>query len=345
MTRDLTRRPTLADVAAEAGVSTVTVSRVVEGSSKVAARTRDKVLAAMETLGYYGNAAASQLVSGRTRTIAVVASNTSDFGYAGTISGLEQRAREQDKALLIAVTEAGDEAVRKTVSTVASQAIAGAVVLDFDAVAHPVLEALPAYLPVVGTARPRGEAPAARPYVEFDEYRGTMLAAQHVIELGHRSVFMLGRPGDETWDRRSQGVQDALDAALLPHYPVFRCESWKPEAGYARASEVLDRYGDVVTALVCANDEIALGAVRAVHDRGLRVPEDVSVIGFDDNALSAFTTPSITTVRQDFPGLGRAALDLLLAVAAGEEVETVPAPAPPVLVVRESTAPPAPGRG
>lgn len=339
------QRPTLADVAEEAGVSMMTVSRVIEGSPKVAPRTRERVHAAMDTLGYFGNAAASQLVSGRARTVGVVTSNTADFGYASTISGIEQRARQRDMAVLIAVIEGGEPAaVRATVSTVASHALAGVVVIDFDPTAHAVVPALPSYLPTVATTAPPDDGRTARPYVFIDEYEGALRAAEHLIELGHRSIFILAPPNDEPAERRSRGILDALNAARLPHYPVIRCADWKPISGYQRATEVLDTYGDAVTAIACANDEIALGAIRAIHDRGLRVPEDVSVIGFDDDPLAAFSRPALTTIHQDFGALGNAAFDLLMALIEG--VEAPPAtPLRPILMVRESTAPPHPGRG
>jgi len=360
-------RPTLSDVAEAAGVSTVTVSRVLENSPKVAARTRAKVRAAMEEIGYFGNAAASLLVSGRSRTIGIVTSDTADFGYARTIAGIEQRARQRDMAVLIVVMEGVDDtALRKTVATTAGQALAGAIVIDYDPVARRILPALPAYLPAVGSTAPPDGGANPRPYVYIDEYGGSVLATQHLLELGHRSVFVLAPPHLEPVERRSRGVLDTLDAAHLPHYPVIRCSDWRAESGYRHTVELLDRYGEAVTAIACANDEIALGAVRAVFDCGLRVPEDVSVVGFDDNPLATYVRPALTTVRQDFARLGGLAFDLLMTLldedgAPGTAAATThddgpgeaPAsggptarePLPTELVVRESTAAPHPARG
>lgn len=338
-------RPTLADVAGHAGVSIVTVSRVIEGSSKVAPKTRERVLASMDHLGYFGNAAASQLVSGHSRAIGVVTSNTADYGYGSAIRGIEQRARQVDIALLIAVIEGSDEqSVHKTVATVASHALAGVVVMDFDPAARAVLPALPAYLPVVSTAAPLSDEETPRPFVAIDEYAGAVRAAEHLVELGHRSVFVLAPPDSGPAERRSTGTLAALTAARLPHYPVVRCADWQPRSGYQGACEILDTYGDDVTAIACANDEIALGAIRAIHDRGLRVPGDVSVVGFDDHPLAAYSLPALTTMAQDFGLLGELSFALLHALINGQELPERRALLPE-LVVRESTAPPNPDRG
>lgn len=338
-------RPTVADVAAEAGVAAITVSRVLEGSDKVAAATRAKVTAAMERLGYYGNAAATQLVSGRPQSIGVVTSNVADYGYGSTIRGIERRAREAQMSILIAViedSEPGD--IRQTVATVASHALAGVVVLDFDEVAHAVIPALPPYLPVVTTTRPEQSRSEERPHVYIDDYLGAVAAAEHLIALGHRSVFVIGQPNYAPGERRTAGTLDVLSAAKLPHYPVVPADSWRPEAGYRAGADLADSYGTDVTAVVCGNDELALGAIRAFSERGLRVPEDISVTGFDDNPMAAYATPALTTVAQDFTALGRASFDLLHALITGEEPPE-PVALVPELVVRETTAAPNPNRG
>lgn len=338
-------RPTIADVARRAGVSTITVSRVIEGSTKVAEATRTKVRTAMNDLGYFGNAAATHLVSGRAGTIAVVTSTTADYGYASTIAGVEHQARRHGMAVLIVVIEGeSEDAIRSTVRTVASHAVAGVVVLDFDPAARAVVPALPGYLPAVSTKGPSVGEALTRPSVSIDEYTGAMRATEHLIELGHRTVFVLAPPHEETREQRSKGVQDALNAALLPQYPIIRCADWQPGSGYTGTRELLDRYGDSVTALACANDEIAFGAIRAIYDAGLTVPGDISVIGFDDSPAAQYSRPALTTVRQDFVALGSSAFDLLRGLLEGRTEITFEHQLPE-LVVRESTAPPNSRRG
>lgn len=334
------QRPTLADVAVAAGVSTVTVSRVIEGSDKVAEKTRERVHDAMDRIGYFGNAAASHLVSGRATAIGIVTSNTADYGYAATIHGIEKRAREMDMSVLISVIEGSDvPSVRKVVSTVASHALGGVVVVDFDAGAHAALPALPKYLPAVSATGQSEGSGVDRPYVLMDEYDGGAMAARHLIELGHRSIFILAPHDTRPTERRSLGILDALTEARLPHYPVIRVEDWRPRSGYNGANELLDNYGDQVTAIACANDEVALGAIRAILDRGLRVPEDVSVIGFDDHPLAAFASPPLSTIRQDFDRVGELSFAVLDALMAGRELPEERR-VQPELVVRGSTAPP-----
>jgi len=334
------QRPTLTDVATAAGVSTVTVSRVIEGSVKVTEKTRERVHEAMDRIGYFGNAAASQLVSGRATAIGIVTSNTADYGYAATIHGIEKRARERDMSVLISVIEGDDEAsIRKTVSTVASHALGGVVVVDFDAGAHATIPALPGYLPVVSATGQSEGSVADRPFVSIDEYQGGAIAAQHLIDLGHRSIFILAPYDTRPTERRSRGILDTLTEARLPHYPVIRCADWRPLSGYNAATEMLDNYGDQVTAIACANDEVALGAIRALLDRGLRVPEDVSVVGFDDHPLAAFASPPLTTIRQDFEKVGVLSFALLDALMEGRELPEE-FRVQPELVVRGSTAPP-----
>lgn len=334
------QRPTLADVASEAGVATATVSRVIEGSAKVAEKTRARVHEAMERIGYFGNAAASQLVSGRATTIGIVTSNTADYGYAATIHGIETRARERDMSILICVIEGSDaSSVRKAVSTVASHALGGVVVVDFDSGAQAVLPALPNYLPAVSTTTQTGGSGVDRPFSLIDEYDGGALAAAHLLELGHRSIFILAPYDTRPTERRSLGILDVLTAARLPHYPVIRCSDWRPQSGYDAANELLDNYANQVTAIACANDEVALGVIRALLDRGLRVPEDVSVIGFDDHPLAAFASPPLTTIRQDFETVGALSFALLEALIEGSELPPTRS-VQPELVVRGSTAPP-----
>lgn len=334
------QRPTLADVATAAGVSTVTVSRVIEGSEKVASSTRDRVHEAMDRIGYFGNAAARHLVSGRASTIGIVTSNTADYGYAATIHGIEQRARELDMAVLISVIEGSDApSVRKAVSTVASNALGGVIVVDFDEAANATLPALPSYLPVVSATGQAGGSGVDRPFASMDEYEGGALAARHLVELGHRSIFILAPFDTRPTERRSQGIIDVLNEARLPHYPVIRCEDWQPKSGYKGANELLDNYGDQVTAIACANDEVALGAIRAILDRGLRVPEDVSVMGFDDHPLAAFSSPPLSTIHQDFEALGVLAFSLLDDLMSDRELPADPR-VEPTLVVRASTAAP-----
>ncbi|MCZ0856749.1 LacI family DNA-binding transcriptional regulator [Actinomyces israelii] len=340
------KRPTIADVANEAGVSTVTVSRVLSRSQKVSDKTRARVEAVMRELGYFGNSAARQLVSGRPETLAIITSETLPYGYAQTISGAEQRARRAGMSSLICVLDRDDEkAVEHAVASTASHQPAGVVVVDYDALAHSAISRIPDYLPVVDVGPPQSGESSGKPYVAIDEYGGAYEVTKHLVELGHTSVFVVAQPNNAPPERRSVGALDALRDARLPLYPIVRCESWEPRSGYRACRRLLEEYGELVTAVVCPNDELALGAVRAVHEAGLSVPEDVSVTGFDGIPLADVVTPTLTTLRQDFTAAGRAAVELLLDLPDRAGAAPSPVVIASELIRGESTTVPHPRRG
>lgn len=340
-----TKPPTLTDVAKFAGVSLSTVSRVVEDSTKVTAATRDKVKAAMQEIGYYGNAAARQLVSGSSSTIGIITSSTSHYGYSRTIEGIEAEARKAGTATLIAVADnESDEAVRQAISIVVSQNPAGVLILDYDSVGAAVLAALPKHLATIAVTS------AGRPFqgtvsVCIDDHAGGYNLGKHLIAQGHRSIFMISPNYYPEQGTRSDGITKALREARLPEYPTFQCDNWLPESGYAKAMEILDNYGDKVTAIVCANDELAVGAMRAIAEKNLRVPDDISCAGFDDHHVAAFLPTALTTIRQDFEQLGISAFQLLADVIANRSVPPNLTVIEPRLIIRESTGPANPSRG
>lgn len=329
--------PTLNDVAERAGVSLSTVSRVVENSDRVAAKTRNKVLGAMEELGYYGNAAARQLASGASSTIGVITSSTTHFGYSRTIEGIEAAARVSGKSTQIAVIDhVEQETVRDSVALVVSQNPGGVLVLDYDEPGHAALQLLPKHLPVVAVSS-KGYASPEVDYACIDDVDGGYVLAQHLLELGHRSIFIVAPRTELGGHTRRIGVERALLEARLPQYPITFCDSWAPADGYAAGRELLEDYGDRVTAVVCANDELAVGVMRAVTEAGLRIPEDVSVAGFDDHDVAGYLQTSLTTVRQDFVELGKEACGMLLKRIVDGPAEVRQVVLDSVLKVREST--------
>ncbi|WP_372594141.1 LacI family DNA-binding transcriptional regulator [Actinotalea sp.] len=340
------RRPTIADVARRAGVSTVTVTRVFDRSARVSPERERRVREAVEELGYFGNGAASSLVSGRFSTVGVIASDTLSFGYAKSLAGIEDAAREARMAVLISVAEGVEpDLVRSTVALVLGQSPAGVIVLDYDEIGSAVLAALPAYVPVVAVSPATGPR-VDRPYVAIDEYTGGRMAARHLLDLGHRTIHLVAPPnyGVET---RTRGVRDEVQEAGAEIGSVVRAREWSSGAGREAMDELLAGSTSPVTAVFCGNDEIALGVYQSLRAHGLRIPEDVSVVGFDDNPVADFSYPRLTTVDQDFMLVGRHAFGLLeRCIAAFEEEEAeVPAAAAivPELRVRDSTAPPRPG--
>lgn len=324
----------MTDVAALAGVSYQTVSRVVNDSPSVADGTRERVLAAIAELNYHPNGAARALVTGRGSTIAVFASNTTLYGYAGIIEGIEDAARRAGLTVTIAVLkEVAATDVEQLARQTLAQPLAGAIALTHDAIGRRALDVVPDAMPAVAVG---GSPATARPRAVLDERGGAVKATRYLLELGHRTVHHVLIPNEAGPADRTVGWCSSLRAARR-RVPAVIQSSWEARSGYEAGVALAGRRD--VTAILCGNDELAIGVIRGLFDNGKRVPEDVSVVGFDDQPFAAFMRPSLTTVCQRFPDLGRTAVELLTAQtrvgATGlHSVVTTD------LVIRESAAPP-----
>ncbi|MEP7763479.1 LacI family DNA-binding transcriptional regulator [Sanguibacter sp. 25GB23B1] len=334
------RAPVIADVARVAGVSVPTVSRVLTGSTPVSDDKRERVMAAIRELGYRPNAAARALVSGRQSMIAIVAGNTTRYGYSTTIQGIEEAARAAGYLVVITVVETPGEggdagAVETTIDLVLGQPVAGVVVLEFDEAGMRATKAFPGTVPMVSAvAIPSAGATAPQAYL--DDRAAAKVATEYLLALGHATVHHVSVPQAVPQMGRTLGWEDALRAAGIEVPPII-AGTWEPASGRDVGLALATR--DDVTAVVCGNDEVAIGVIRGLHEGGKEVPGDVSVIGFDDEPLAAVTIPALTTVSQDFIDLGRRAFRLL-----EQLITTGTAPllssASPELVVRESTGAP-----
>ncbi|MER7480207.1 LacI family DNA-binding transcriptional regulator [Streptomyces sp. NPDC126510] len=327
------------DVAQAAGVSYQTVSRVINGHPNVRDETRERVREAIDTLGFRRNATAFALASGVNRSITVLTSNTLLYGYAATLRGLEEASRAAGHTLGVRVLTPEDDLDRTIAS--AADAGGGLVVIGFDRLGAAALDRVPAHVPcaAVVEAPPPGSSPG-RPAVWADDREAARAATEHLLSLGHDTVHYVAIPAS-TGPRRSvgpraEGWRQALESAGVAA-PEPSGKGWDAQSGY-EAGEKLARDPEA-TAILCGNDDLALGVLRALHHAGRRVPEDVSVIGFDDAPHSAYLTPSLTTVRMDFQGLGRAAFGLLRARLDTDRRASVAVPAEPALVLRESAGP------
>lgn len=326
----------LTDVARLAGVSISTVSRVLTGRTPVSPQLRERVLSAVKELGYRPNAAAQTLVSGRRSTVAVLARNTLRYGYAATLQGIERAARVAGYVVTIAVVQSGeDEDIAEVVDLVLSQPLAGAIVVEFDSVGVAMMEALPQSVPVVSAAgAPRRRGP--RPHAFLDDQEGGRLATEYLLSLGHRTVHHIAIPATRARSGRSWGWRRALQAAGAPVPKVIQAD-YHPESGY-EAGQVLAADPEV-TAVLCGNDELAIGVARAMTEHGRVVPDDVSLVGFDDQPFAQMWLPPLTTVAQDFTDLGRRTFELLLEwLTTGEQ--PADSSVAPELVVRGSAAAP-----
>lgn len=336
MTRRSSATPSIRDVAAAAGVSHQTVSRVLNDSPRVNPDTRRHVRDAMERLGYRPNRAARALGSGRAGTVTVVAANTALYGYAATLQGIEEAARSAGLAVGVRVVESDSATdVRLAVEHVSDPNAGGVVVIAFDAASAEVLRTLPDHVPAVAATEAGGLPGIARSMVFLDELQAATDATRHLLDLGHRTVHHVAIPSETGPSARQTGWRSALEEAGA-RVPEVLWAEWDVRSAYLAGQRLAADHD--VTAVLCGNDDSALAVRRALYEAGRDVPGDVSIIGFDDVPGAAYWTPALTTVRMDFGALGRACLAAITAVLAGEP-PTVTALAPPTLVVRESTAP------
>lgn len=326
----------IADVAALAGLSAQTVSRVSTGATNVRPQTRERVLVAMAQLGYAPNVAARALKSGSFATIGVIAHQLARTGESHTVQALVDAANDAGYTVaLIDLQSPTSQDVSVAVNRLSHQAIDGLVVIGAETTA-PATISLPPRLPVVvSDARFVGDHPA----VAGDDAGGTTLAVHHLLGLGHRTVHHIAGPrGSVPAELRLDAWRTALRTAGREVPEPFQGD-WTAASGYRAGRRAAA--DPTVTAVFCGNDEMAAGLYRALSEAGRSVPEDVSVVGFDDIPLAEYFTPSLTTVAQDFEAIARRLVDLLLQqIREGAALKEVHSLVPTEFVVRASTAPP-----
>jgi DNA-binding LacI/PurR family transcriptional regulator len=331
------RSPAMTDVARLAGVSHQTVSRVLNDHPNVKEQTRLRVRAAIAELGYRPNRAARALVTGRSQLIGVVAQNSTLYGPASLLAAFEQAAAEAGFAVSVgSVGRLDRESIAGAVQRHLDQRVAGLVVIAPVASAGEALEDMPAGVPLVTID---GDPRRAHALVTVDQVAGARAATQHLLDAGHRTVWHVTGPAD-WYDAagRIEGWRQTLQAAGAEVPPPLPAD-WSAAAGYS-AGQMLARMPEV-TAVFAANDHLALGILRALSERGRRVPQDVSVVGFDDVPEAAFFIPPLTTVRPDFDAVAQAGLDLLLAqLRDGDRATPARVVLAPDLIVRDSVTHP-----
>ena len=330
------RTAVMADVAKLAGVSHQTVSRVVNGSAHVRPETRQRVLAAMGQLDYRPNPAARALVTGRSRTLGVVSFDTTLYGPASTLFAIEQAAHDAGYFITIVSLLVLDRAsVLSAVERLRVQGVDGVLVITPQEAAADALVNLVTGVPVVAVEAGR---PNSVPLVAVDQFAGAVSATQLLLDLGHRTVWHVAGPRDFLEaQQRVDGWRSTLEAAGA-EAPAMLVGDWSPRSGY-RVGQQLAQDPDV-TAIFVANDQMALGVLRALHEHGREIPREISVVGFDDIPEAQYFMPPLTTVRQDFGEMGRSSLRMLLELmeSSGQPPQRVTIA--PELVVRRSTGPP-----
>jgi LacI family transcriptional regulator len=331
-------RPTIYDVARLAGVSTATVSRSLNGTGQIAPGTRAAIDAAVEQLGYRPNTIARSLVTKSTQTIALLLPDITNPFYAALVSGIQQRALEAGYTMLLCTTEGDPEREEQYLSVLRAKQVDGALVdglvLPPDRVARFVADGFPI------VCLDRDVDSASVPLVQVDNRLGAKLATEHLLSLGHtRVAHVAGAPELGISEQRVAGYREALaEAGIEPDPALVAVGSFTVEGGYEAAKSLLADGSP--TAVFAANDLSAIGVLNAIAESGRRVPADVSVVGFDDLHLSAYTTPPLTTIHQPALEIAERAMQLLLDLSNGRKVRRLRHVLEPALVVRGSTAPP-----
>ena len=328
-------------MAAAAGVSYQTVSRVINGHPSVKPSTRDLVRATIEDLGFRPNRAARALAGGPVQSVTVLTPDTTLYGPKAALQGIEEAARAAGFAVGIRVIESATPAEVSDAVARAVEPGGAIVVVAYYTAGTMALAAVPAEVPMVAMVEtPVGDEGTGKPWVWLDDRKASFDATRYLLDLGHRTVHYIAIPSSTDTSQRMVGWRSALEAAGAPVPEPVQCD-WTPRSGYEAGRELAADPG--ATAVLCGNDDLALGLMRAMYEAGRSIPQDVSVIGFDDTPLAEFLTPALSTVRMDFAELGRASFAKLRALV---DARSVPPREPwpePRLIVRESTGP-APAR-
>lgn len=315
------RRRTLRDIADSLDLSVNTVSRALSGKDSVSESTRALVRSEAERIGYVPNVHARSLVLGSVMTIGLVITNPSNPFYAQLIHAIELRGRAKLYSLLLLVSDESEEYEARAVESLVRSGVDGAIVVPVQGASNPWSRLMRTGIPVVFLNR---DLPGVeRDFVGIDNRRGARQATEHVIARGARRIVLLEEDLPITTVReRKAGFTEAMASAGLPvgedaimPVPTRRDEQlalpWHPDEAYGVAREMLNR-GDRPEAVVVGNDYYALGLYRALVERGLRVPEDVMVVGYGDYPFAGFLAPPLSTVRLPAQEVGSIAVDLLL---------------------------------
>lgn len=325
---------TIRDVAAQAGVSHQTVSRVINGHERVSPETKARVESAILNLGFSPNAIARFMAKGATGTLACIAPNLTNYTFAGIIEGAQTEAREHGYYLLSASAQNEEIFASLIEELVNSRRTEGVMVIN--PYADGRYHHLPAGFPTVfAGARPREDAVDS---VALDDESVGRLATQHLLDLGHRQIGMVtGIMSEDCAQDRLAGYEAALEGAgimLRPEWIV--AGNWQASSGYAAFQQFLQA-GYPLTAIFAQNDQMAVGVLRAAREAGVKVPDQLSVIGVDDIPLTAYFEPPLTTLRQDFYAIGREAARLLIQAIKSPDQPRQHLRLPAGFIIRNST--------
>jgi DNA-binding LacI/PurR family transcriptional regulator len=328
-------RVTMFDVGRLAGVSHQTVSRVLNEPHRVNDETRDRVLEAIKSLKYHRSSVARALATNRTRSVGLISTGLALHSHSKRMIAFNEAARASGYQVSMAsLPTAEQEPMQAALDVLLGQGVEGIVLIVADKRALDILDSLDLDVPLV-VADSGGSSDKHN--VAIDQFLGARMATAHLADQGHRSIAHLAGP-DWSLDasERLRGWRTELESRGLSTEALL-LGNWTPESGYANGLELAA--AGKATAVFAANDQMALGLLHALSDSGIRVPHDVSVVGFDDIPEAAHFIPPLTTVRQDFVQLGFQIMSRLLSLIDETDVPE-PLHTEPELIVRKSTIPP-----
>ncbi len=330
------QKVTMLDVAKMCGVSYQTVSRVVNDSPDVSAKTRRSVLKAIKTLGYHPNQLARSLKTRRSSILEVITFGVETFVPRELIIALGRAAIEHGYSLMFTEIPQDDPDQENRLFAHLNSGLCDGAILTapVESRLFEKISADPPLLPIIQIRNQRG---STAPSVMIDQYYGSQLATQHLLDLGHREIAEICAPliYHEALTRHTAFVDTLTAAGLSPSDSVEATE-WMPADGYQAANKLMDR-GAHFSGLIISNDYLALGAILALNERGLRIPEDISIVGFDDAPESAYYMPPLTTIKQDYEALGYQSIHYLVELIHNQETSTHQRVLMPHLIVRQST--------
>lgn len=303
------RTITIRDIAEEVGVSVATVSRALNRSERVGVKTAQRVRSSAERLGYVRNEVARSLAGGQTSSLAVIVPDITNPFFPELVAGIESVANEYKHTIHLAQDHDNPAKLSNLITELKGRRVKGFIVVGGEG--YKQQNYLLEEIPHVVIDRPTDSTKAR--VVRSDNRRGGVLATEHLVNLGHEEILWVGGPaGSANTIDRLEGLHDALLAAGLAINPDLELNGdYTEESGFSVVINALST-GLEFTAITAANDLMAIGAIRALHEKGKRVPQDVSVVGFDDIHLARYVNPGLTTIRQQISAMGRQSALMLL---------------------------------
>jgi LacI family transcriptional regulator len=330
------KSPTIYDVAEKAGVSIATVSKVINNTGRISDKTRKKVLGVMDEIKYYPSVVASALTGKRTQTIGLLVPNLANPFYAELARSMEDRADELGFSIVICSTDYKEEKEDKYVSLLIRKRVDGFIITSGFNNVSLIKELINQKIPVALIAYNISRESLST--VSVDDYTGGYQATAHLAELGHQRIAVISEKVQSSAER-IRGYQNALKDYQLSFNETLLTETKATVNNGEKEAEKFLNLEEPPTAIFAFNDILAIGAMGAVRKKGLSIPEDISVIGFDDTILARHCYPPLTTMAQPLEEIGDQAVELLVAEIEGKATKKQRILLQAELVVRQSTGP------